>query len=400
MRNKFFGLISVFLVFSLVFCSCLADEFFCRGVLGCAKSDIVLIQTGLSRLGYTVGNNSGIYDADTDGAVTTWCLSKGIDIDTVTSNDVIVGLARDLYAGGNVDFESNLLAVRTIEILLRRWGFYVGNMDGVADGDLYLAIGRFRDYLANCSNVYLSGDSRSIEIYDAYDYLEEPTYRHMLNDFNPVGNIIGPDTSYLDVRRVQSRLKCLGYFKGDCDGRWDDTVFGAVNRFQSDNGIIESNVGVATQTVLFSDQLCEVYDPENLKKKKKGYRIYVNTEESYVSVFGYSNGAYDVEIKHFICSCGAKKSPTIKGTFKLEERRGEWYQISYDPVGWVQYAYRFVGHYYFHSVLFSKKGATKPTKHSAEDLGKNVSAGCVRLSVEDCRWIYENCDIGTVVVIE
>ena len=32
-------------------------------------------------------------------------------------------------------------------------------------------------------------------------------------------------------------------------------------------------------------------------------------------------------------------------------------------------------------------------------LGQKASHGCIRLRVEDAKWIYQNCESGTVVVI-
>ena len=37
---------------------------------------------------------------------------------------------------------------------------------------------------------------------------------------------------------------------------------------------------------------------------------------------------------------------------------------------------------------------------SVSALGRKASHGCVRLRVEDAQWIYENCDDGTIVVVQ
>ncbi|MGX8706824.1 MAG: L,D-transpeptidase [bacterium] len=34
------------------------------------------------------------------------------------------------------------------------------------------------------------------------------------------------------------------------------------------------------------------------------------------------------------------------------------------------------------------------------NLGSNVSHGCIRLSVEDAEWIYQNCTPGMTVIIQ
>ena len=64
------------------------------------------------------------------------------------------------------------------------------------------------------------------------------------------------------------------------------------------------------------------------------------------------------------------------------------------------YAFVIDGGYFFHSVLFNREGDTKPTNSSVANLGRNASHGCVRLAVDDAKWIYENCKPGMTVVIE
>ena len=55
---------------------------------------------------------------------------------------------------------------------------------------------------------------------------------------------------------------------------------------------------------------------------------------------------------------------------------------------------------FFPSVLFSYEGDPTPTSTSVNNLGSNASHGCVRLAVEDAKWIYENCLPGMTVVIK
>ena len=57
----------------------------------------------------------------------------------------------------------------------------------------------------------------------------------------------------------------------------------------------------------------------------------------------------------------------------------------------------FKGGYGFHSVLYYRD----PTPARIKDgrLGMDLSHGCVRLDVNHAKWIYDNCPIGTKVVI-
>ena len=48
--------------------------------------------------------------------------------------------------------------------------------------------------------------------------------------------------------------------------------------------------------------------------------------------------------------------------------------------------------------LLKKKGGS-PTWGSVHSLGNKASHGCVRLSVENAKWLFQNCEAGTVVTV-
>ena len=55
---------------------------------------------------------------------------------------------------------------------------------------------------------------------------------------------------------------------------------------------------------------------------------------------------------------------------------------------------RFNGSYLFHSVAMDKD------KNITDNiLGKRRSSGCVRMSVDDAKWFFENIEAGTKVWI-
>jgi len=66
---------------------------------------------------------------------------------------------------------------------------------------------------------------------------------------------------------------------------------------------------------------------------------------------------------------------------------------------WAQYWFRINGPYLFHSVLYNKADSGTLIGGSLAKLGSRASHGCVRLKVEDAKWIYSNCGAGTNVVI-
>ena len=54
----------------------------------------------------------------------------------------------------------------------------------------------------------------------------------------------------------------------------------------------------------------------------------------------------------------------------------------------------------FHSVLYSTRSESSLKYSSVYNLGRKASHGCIRLSVEDAQWIFENCASRTIVVID
>ena len=64
-----------------------------------------------------------------------------------------------------------------------------------------------------------------------------------------------------------------------------------------------------------------------------------------------------------------------------------------------QYATRIYGGYLFHSVPYYSQHKDDVEYDQFNQLGTIASLGCIRLAVVDVKWIYDNCPIGTPVVI-
>jgi hypothetical protein len=137
-----------------------------------------------------------------------------------------------------------------------------------------------------------------------------------------------------------------------------------------------------------------VYAKEELKQP---YLIKVNRACNTITVYEKDNeGKYSVPVKAMVCSVG-KGTRTITGTFNTKEKY-RWKLLMGDV--WGQYATRIVGGILFHSVYYYGycDPATLATKEYNK-LGTAASHGCIRLTVADAKWIYDNCPAGTSVVI-
>ena len=76
---------------------------------------------------------------------------------------------------------------------------------------------------------------------------------------------------------------------------------------------------------------------------------------------------------------------------------GRWYYFK-DFDCYAQYAWRIRGGILFHSVTYSRPNEN--SGGSTRSLGRAESHGCVRLTVSDAKWIYDNCPRGTTVIVQ
>lgn len=96
--------------------------------------------------------------------------------------------------------------------------------------------------------------------------------------------------------------------------------------------------------------------------------------------------------KTFECATGTNKSPTLRGTFEITTR-GNWFfsnSFKQGALNWM----RFSGSYLFHSLPMNKNRQIVDTT-----LNERASHGCVRLGLEDVKWLYASIPIRTKVWI-
>lgn len=126
--------------------------------------------------------------------------------------------------------------------------------------------------------------------------------------------------------------------------------------------------------------------------EKYPYYVTVNLTDNIVTVYEKdAAGKYNVPVKAFLCSVG-KSTP--EGTFRTTQKY-DW-RILFGNV-WGQYATRITGHYLFHSVPYFEKDKSTLEYEEYNKLGTTASMGCIRLTVKDAKWIYDNCPVGTTV---
>jgi hypothetical protein len=123
------------------------------------------------------------------------------------------------------------------------------------------------------------------------------------------------------------------------------------------------------------------------------YYIKVNIQANVVTIYSKdTSGNYTIPVKAMVCSIG---TDTPKSGVYSTINKYEWRALIGNVYG--QYATRIVGSILFHSVPYTKQDPSTLEYWEYDKLGTTASAGCIRLTVADAKWIYDNCKLGTKV---
>ena len=159
---------------------------------------------------------------------------------------------------------------------------------------------------------------------------------------------------------------------------------------------VEENVVLDNQVIENEVVEIKTEEPKTSNTGKTKYKLEVNCEQNVVNVYTKdANGEYTNCVKAMLCSVGPA-TPT-SGTYSLKKYGGwEWKGLFGDVFG--QYATQITGNILFHSVPYTEKGNKASLEYWEYDkLGTPASMGCVRLTVKNAKWIYDNCMAGTPV---
>ena len=140
--------------------------------------------------------------------------------------------------------------------------------------------------------------------------------------------------------------------------------------------------------------------PEVKKTPKKltstaTYYIKVNNRQNVVNIYTKDeSGEYTIPYKAMVCSTG-EATPAAGKSYKTTTYKNRWNGLVGNVYG--QYITQIVGDILFHSVPYTKKDVSTLEYWEYDKLGEVASAGCVRLTVQDSKWIYDNVEAGTIV---
>ena len=141
-------------------------------------------------------------------------------------------------------------------------------------------------------------------------------------------------------------------------------------------------------------QLCQ--DVDGLIGPQAEYELKVNKTLNCLTVYAKDGeNGFIIPVKAMLTSVG---DDTPIGTFQTPEKY-RW-RLMYNDT-YTQYATRIQAGagFLFHSITYETTNPHTLIASGYNGLGVVRSAGCIRLTCENAKWIYDNCKIGTNVTI-
>ncbi len=194
-------------------------------------------------------------------------------------------------------------------------------------------------------------------------------------------------TQYQDKIEIESNSNI--YFKYEEKGKYSKNSYILEINNIDKQGVIDEALEneSATEEELKKEQV-------NVADKSAPYYIIVNYSSNVVTIYKKdANNQYTIPVKAMVCSTGVDTPRS--GIYKLTNARYRWRALFGGVYG--QYAVKIVGNILFHSVPYVRTDNGALEYWEYDKLGTAASAGCVRLTVADALWIYNNCGSGTQV---
>ena len=371
---------------------------------GDSGADVTRLQLRLAQLGCSTSAADGSYGGNTARSVRIFQYYNGLpqtgeaDLQTLSlifSSDAKAPDNPMLAAGSSGD------DVRTLQTRLRELGFSTVGTDGDYGAGTQTGVQNLQQYMRDMEEAALRAqdatiaadadlsDKLTVEVNGVADPLLLDAFYS--DSFPAIPAQMENGTINDDVVRVQRRLSNLEYFFGTLDGHYGGQTQEAITAFQKRNGLPQTGVAdQATLSLLFSGDALKALKPYVLKVSIDDQRVYAYGLDD--------NNEYTVLVRTMKCSTGLNATPTPKGTYQATTGPGARWHYFKKFDCWAQYAYYIEGDIMFHSVLYNEKGGPV-TQSSVNNLGRKASHGCVRLSVEDAKWIYQNCPMATKIVV-
>lgn len=170
----------------------------------------------------------------------------------------------------------------------------------------------------------------------------------------------------------------------------------------SANADIQSNVSNDGQRFIFestdyaygtltmSDSQLAMYKRAQGYSSPTDWLILIDNDACWVGVFKYEGGRWLME-RYFRCSNGKGSTPTVRGTYYVGAKGYTFGSDQGHACYWYTQIY---GDYLFHSTLYQPYSFY----HLDSRLGMHLSNGCVRLHIDNAKYIYDYVPHSTKIV--
>ena len=388
--------------------------------------DVLELQTRLQELKYYTGNLSGRYREGTREAVRTFQGDYGLEktgiADPATQSRIYSARYRSLRYGAEGE------EVRNLQTRLMELGYYKGKISGNYLGGTQKSVREFQEK----NGIAVTGAAdpltqealfspRAVGKNDTPDATRTPVpdlNGFLVDDGDTAANngVVMPDgfiafsktlksgSSGALVKQLQQRLTDLGYYEGPISGNFARQTLRAVKAVQTQNGLkADGIVNEETWNVVFNDD--RIVLPNATPKPTPTptpvpFAMTVDVRNQVTTVYGRDeNGEYTIPVRRMICSTGTKANPSDVGDWVLNGRHAKWCVFPKWGNSYARYWTRINASIAFHSVIYTAVSLDAMKTSSYKKLGQRASHGCIRLTVEDAKWVYDNIGEGTVVSI-
>ena len=381
--------------------------------------DVLELQTRLKDLKYYTGSLSGRYREGTRAAVKTFQGDNGLEktgiADPETQTLIFSAKYRPLRYGASGD------EVKRLQARLTELGYYKGKLSGKFLGGTQKSLRQFQEKngltATGAADVRTQQKIYSMDAIAKNDTAEQDLAGYLVGGEDGSGGqnaAMDTATAYKKtlrsgssgtlVKQLQTRMTELGYYDGPISGNFAKKTLRAVKTIQTQNGLkATGQVDESTWNVIFNE--AGIVMPDATPKPTPEptpvpYAITVDVTNQVTSVYGLDeNGAYTIPVRQMLCSTGTKANPSDVGDWVLNGRHAKWCEFPKWGNSYARYWTRINSNIAFHSPIYTAVSLDAMKTSSYKMLGNRASHGCIRLTVEDAKWIYENIGAGTVVSI-
>ena len=380
--------------------------------------DVLELQTRLQELKYYTGNLSGRYREGTREAVKTFQGDYGLEktgvADSKTQSLIYSARYRPLRHGAEGD------EVKALQSRLQELGYYKGKISGKFLEGTQKSIRSFQENngltatgaadvqtqeLLYSDGAAGAGDTPRAAATPAPDGAAAAAGGEEAEDGGtgnvPYSKTLKSGSSGKLVKQLQTRMTELGYYSGPISGNFARQTLRAVKTIQTQNGLEGKGVvDEATWNVIFNDPGIVMPDATPKPTPPAPYAITVDVTNQVTTVYSQDEeGGYTVPVRRMLCSTGTKANPSDVGDWVLNGRHAKWCVFPTWGNSYARYWTRINSNIAFHSVIYTAVDLDAMKTSSYKMLGQRASHGCIRLTVEDAKWVYENIGKGTVVTI-